>query len=114
MDLYEWFRNRIGKRVHLGISGVPQQSWRVYLSGNEIVVLVQPSISRGLDQLSLFYSGITCFADTTGATTPGDIVGSQWDPKLKRWIPFTLAELRGEPTPALGDSDVPDHLPDDI
>jgi hypothetical protein len=114
MDLFQWFTKRIGKRVHLHVLGIAPQTWRVYMAGNEVAVLVQPSRARAMDQLSVFYSGITCFADPADGTEPGDIVGCQWDPKLKRWIPLTLAELRGEPSEALEDPEVPDHLPDDI
>ncbi len=115
MDPFPWFRKRIGKRVHLEIEGVAPQSWRIYLAGTEVAVLVLPSKTKRLDQLMVFYSGIRRFADLSGGGGSGDVVGSVWDPLARRWRPLTRKEALGSRSRLSGDPPpVPDHLPDDI
>lgn len=113
MKLQEWFKEHVGKRVLVEIAGFSEQSWRVYLAGNDVVVLVQPSDTKGIDQITVLYKGILRFADPA-KKSPGDVVGAGWDKKTKRWIPLTRSDLSGAPSEKPELPEVPDHLPEDV
>jgi hypothetical protein len=109
VDPFEWFKERIGKRVVVDIDGVRIQSWRVHMAGAEMVTLVEPSRSTHLGELVAFYRGIRRFVDRA---SPGAIVGGRWDERSGRFRPVTREELEGKGKGAK--PVVPDHLPDDI
>lgn len=115
MDLFEWFSERLGRRVHLDVLGLASQSWIVYMISRECVVLGHPSDTPMVEEVRVYFKGITRFADPGNATEPGEIIGMVWDPTRKRWIPLTLAEFQGETPPSIRKgADVPDHLPGDV
>jgi len=109
MDPFEWFKERISRRVVVDIDGVRVQSWCVHMAGAEMVTLVEPSRSTHIDQIVVHYRGIRRYIDRA---EPGAIIGGRWDERSGRFRPVTREEIEGKgpgPKPA-----VPDHLPDDI